>query len=474
MTVALTVGCSETAPPTAPDTTAGFTGVVDHVLIISIDAVRPDHVSAYGYERETTPAIDSVARDGIVFNRAYAQANWTKPSIASLFTGLYQRHHGVTVGSGRVSADGSAQKAVESVPLPAQLPTMAEAFAAAGFRTAGYVENSHLTVNQGFQRGFEDYGRFKPADVYLKDWLSGLDREEKTFSFIHLIGPHDPYDNEDRDFQPYRERFEKYDSPVDFLDLSYKKRNDLTEIDVMQAVSLYDSELAYFDGKQVARLLEWLRSSGRYDDLLIIITSDHGEELYDHGDWAHGHSLYEEVTRVPLIVKLPLSLQQASPSPIRRIDELVELIDLFPTFADLCGLDAPENLDGQSLVNLIANGSDPNLDPVAITEYGRTNDYAIIAAAIVSGDLKMIENYSPEHGPGILGFSRTPEKRFYRVDGMAEHLLPAFGDTPEATEIRDLLISRLGPSNLLALKSEESVRLTKEEVDRLEALGYLE
>ena len=152
------------------------------VLVISVDCMRADHVGAYGYDRDTTPAIDSIARDGIFFDRAYAQANWTKPSVASLMTGLYVRNHGVVVGTDYFDAEGVHKVGANSFPLPDDIPLMSEAFRSAGYRTVGFIENSHLIPAQGFGRGFDTYEKAKPAARYLEDWLVELSPQESFHS----------------------------------------------------------------------------------------------------------------------------------------------------------------------------------------------------------------------------------------------------------------------------------------------------
>lgn len=472
--ICIQLGCARSEPFASPvirDTHPP----VDQILIISIDAMRPDHLSCYGYDRPTTPAIDSVARDGIRFTRAYTQANWTKPAIASLFTGLYQRNHGVTVGSTLIEPDGTVHKGLKTYPLPPGLPVIAETFSASGFRTAGFVENSHIVSAQGFARGFEEYERTKPATRAIQKWLEGLGPDDRAFGFIHLIGPHDPYDRSDLEkYAHYRQRFPRVDSEIDFTNLDYKKRKDLTENDILAARTAYDTELSYFDGEFVAPLLDWLRQTGRYDRFLIVVTSDHGEELYDHQGWAHGHSLFEEVTRVPLIIKLPKSLQISDRASELKADEIVELIDLYPTLADLAGLEGPKNIDGRSLVSLLRGERPVDSMAFAISEYGRSFASHVVAAAIVQGANKLIERYDVPYGPKVSGFGRHAASRSYQLIGMEERPLSGVSAEETTARLKALLDEAVGGDNAVVPYGQLGISLSDEEVEHLKALGYLE
>jgi arylsulfatase A-like enzyme len=442
---------------------------VDRILIISIDAVRPDHLSCYGYPRSTTPSIDRIAEDGILFTHAYAQANWTKPSIASLFTGLYVRHHGVVVGSTFIDTEGNVRKGDISYPLPGHLPVIAEVFRQSGFRTGGFVENSHLVPSQGFARGFETYDRKKPAALNIQRWIESLESTDRVFAFIHLIGPHDPYDRTpDETFSVYR------DQKVDFTNLDYKKRKDLTEEDIREAISLYDSELSYFDGEHVAPLIEWLRNTGRYDDFLILVTSDHGEELYDNHGWAHGHSLFEEVVRVPLIVKLPSRLKNEAVSPGTHLSEIVEIIDIFPTLADLAGINAPADIDGDNISELMFSDRAVDRDAFAISEYGRSFATHVVGATLIQDDLKLIERYHVPFGPKVAGFGRAAESRVYAIDGMSEVALSGDQAQIALSHLRQLLHQTIGADNALSPRLSAEVSLSDEEVEELRALGYID
>jgi arylsulfatase A-like enzyme len=452
--------------------------------------MRADHVGVYGYPRDTTPTIDAVANDGILFERAYAQANWTKPSVASLMTGLYVRNHGVVVGTDYFDEEGVHKVGADSFPVPDDLPLMSEAFLDDGYRTAGFVENSHLVPTQGFGRGFEIYERVKPAAFALIGWLGELLPDESFFAYLHLIGPHDPYDRKDdqRFIDEYRDRFGSFESEIDWTELAYKKKvKSYSEQDLLRARSLYDAELNYYDQEQLAPLITWLKENERYDESLIVITSDHGEELYDHGRWAHGQTLYEEVIRIPLIVKLPSSWTSLAPGT--RLGEIVEQIALFPTLCSLVGCEIPASLDGRPFAELLTGHRLEDEDAFAVTEFGKGVRTQVLASTIIQGESRWIEFYPTSTGPVLRG-PAAPK----REEGHQSALLEAGTDElvsrssgGEFDFVRAFLESLIGPYTLTGHLEEalgtspsiqheliDAVGQDEADLDELRALGYIE
>lgn len=434
-------------------------------------------MSAYGYARETTPAIDSIARDGFLFERAYAQSNWTKPSVASLLTGLYVRRHGVVVGTDYFDDAGRHIVAGNSFPLPEDLPMISEAFADAAYRTAGFVENSHIVPEQGFGRGFEIYEKVGPASRALRKWLDELDDDERFFAYLHLIGPHDPYDGSlgKRFAERYRTRFGEFDSSIDWTDLGYRKTVDaFSREDLLQANALYDAEILYHDQEQIAPVLAWLREQGRYEETLIVVTADHGEELWDHGNWAHGKTLYEEVIRVPLIVKPARSNE--GPRRGGRFTELVEQIDLFPTLCELAGCSAPESIDGRSFAGLILGERTQDPDAYAISEYAKGVRSQIQAVALMSGDKKWIEFHPAKVGPTLAGPRASrgdPHPPPVLLEAGSDRLVePA--DPAAIGPLNALLERVLGPGPEIEHAPVAAVGHSPAELEQLRALGYVE
>ncbi len=324
------------------------------VLLIVVDTVRADHLGVYGSQRPTSPALDARAARGVVFERAFASSPWTLPSFASLYTGQPPAVHGAGTRLGPAPRPNYA-------PLPADLPVLAETLRAAGFATAALVENPFLHPSFGVARGFETYrylfrGFDKPprADRMVEaalQWLAA--RDERPFLLVlHLMEPHAPYDPP----PGVRGLFTAgYAGP---LHLPLASIAPLTAKQVVDSpadrgfvAAAYDEELLGVD-RALAKLFDALEHEAYGERLLVVFTSDHGEELFDHGGFEHGHTLHGELLHVPLVVWTP-GLRAA------RIDAPVSHVDLLPTLLDALGVPPPEGLAGVSLWPLICGGAAP-------------------------------------------------------------------------------------------------------------------
>jgi arylsulfatase len=314
----------------------------DNLVLIVIDTLRQDRVSAYGYERQTTPVLDRLAADGAV---AYglAPTSWTKPSTASILTGLHPLRH---------QAYGEDDK------LPGESLTLAEILHDATVKTFGISANLHITAKWGFDQGFDHfkdmgqlgYGHVADCSSVNEVTVPLLDQlTSPFFLYVHYVDPHVPYDPPAAwDGSPLGEAVSRF-APMDnddFNPLSFRKRPpDL----VAAASDLYDGEVRDVDTR-VGELIEALRAREMLDQTLVVITSDHGEEFEDHGRMGHGHTLYSDQIRVPLIFYAP----ELIPAGTTVAD--VSLLDIVPTTLDLMGLgaqlaDEVSSFDGESVVN---------------------------------------------------------------------------------------------------------------------------
>jgi arylsulfatase A-like enzyme len=348
------------------------------LIVLLVDALRADHVGAYGYPRETTPAIDTLARDGIVFRQAVAASTFTKSSIASLFTGRFPFQHGVYWGSrrddsGAVRADLFGDDAV----------TLAEMLRDRGYLTEAWVQNSHLVSEMGFGQGFVGYrdqqGGAARITRLLERWLGGPGRRYPYFAYVHYIDLHDPYlppppydamfgDPAGRDLDPYR--------GIDlgewgaYLEAVRRGERTVEPERLERLEALYDGQLRAVDDR-IGELLDRLRRLGLYESSLIVVTAAHGDGFGEHGFNSHSTGPYEELVRVPLLVKLPGGRAGGT-----AIDRQVRLVDLFPTLLDAAGVGEagrPE-IAGCSLLPLLRaepGGAVPGRDPacgVAVIE----------------------------------------------------------------------------------------------------------
>lgn len=285
------------------------------IVLISIDTLRADRVGAYGYSRAKTPAIDRLARGGVLVERALSHSPQTLPSHASMLTGRLPFQHGVRDNIG--------------FTLDSSVPTLAEVLGTRGYRSAGFVSAFVLRPETGIGRGFGLFDAALPPPPpgasmgsvrrdgaetveHARRWVAGQ-RDGRFFLFVHLYEPHRPWQ-----------------VPV-----------------TVAGTARYDAAIGYADAL-VGRLLDALAGSGFYDPALVVLVSDHGEGLGDHGEEEHGVFLYDETTRVPFIAKLPSGREAG-----RRVRGPVQLIDLLPTVADAAGASIPSGLEGRSLLPLL-------------------------------------------------------------------------------------------------------------------------
>ena len=265
------------------------------VILVSIDTLRADHLSCYGYERPTTPAIDRLAEDGVLFSNTRSQAPWTLPSHASLFTSLYPSLHGARAFNNMRFLDAGAADRLEPWNL-----TLAELLQAAGYRTAGIASAAWLSETFGLDQGFDvsDVDRSHTASLLVDKAIAWLDQPspEPTFLFLHFFDVHDYSSPE-----PFATRFadESYAGPLrdDVNSIGNNLYDNLSSEDLAYAVAKYDAALRYVD-HELERLFAHLRRTETYDETLVVLTSDHGEEFWEHGAAGHGFGLYDEQLRV--------------------------------------------------------------------------------------------------------------------------------------------------------------------------------
>ncbi|MEM7052246.1 MAG: sulfatase [Acidobacteriota bacterium] len=317
-------------PPASPDR--------PNLLLIVVDTLRRDRLTSYGYERDTTPEIDRLlARRGVVFERAYAQAPWTTPSVASL---LSSRYPGEFLGGPR-----------QVFTVADEVDLVSEHLAAAGYRTAAFLGNPILRPPSGLTRGFETVltsPTMLPAEAISRageGWLAAHGAEP-FFLYLHYIDPHDPWTPPDLDggVSPY---FPEYRGEVSGADVPALRVGamELADpvADLAHLSALYDSEIAYVD-RWIGRLLDGL-SPALLENTLIVFTADHGEELLDHQGWGHASTLYDELVRVPLILRWDGRLPVAE-----RVDDQVRLLDVATTLVAAAGERAPRHWQGKSLL----------------------------------------------------------------------------------------------------------------------------
>jgi arylsulfatase A-like enzyme len=325
-----------------------------NLLLISIDTLRADHLSAYGYERETSPAIDALAGEGVLFENPIAQRGSTWPSLTSILTSMYPRSHGVRSNG---------------VQLEASKRILAEWLQERGYATGAFLTNMTTAPNRGFDVKPE---LPKGADRDLRATQAALrwireQRERPFFAWLHLMAPHHPY----RPRGPRPAGFDtgyrgELDGSHETLHGIYKRREALSQAELAHIVSLYDADVLEADG-HVGLLLDGLDRAELAESTLVVLVSDHGEELYEHNHYFfHSNSIYQSVLRVPLILRLPGVL----PAGL-RVPDVIETVDIAPTVLELLGIPRPSGFEGRSLTERIFAGGVPAPgDAAAFSELG--------------------------------------------------------------------------------------------------------
>lgn len=335
---AMILGAACSAPPAADR---------PNVVVVLLDTLRADHLGCYGYARPTSPNIDRLAAQGLRFTNAVSTSSWTQPAVVSLLTGLLPGSHGL-------DSDEALKAGEPPRVLAPGVTTLAEAFAAAGYATAAITTNVFLNsvfqVDQGFQ--FYGSGPLPAAEVTARGLeLLGALRSDgpgtPAFLYLHYNDIHGPY----RPPTEWANRFRSSErrplseaewERLDYLRLSWGGPVESSPRDLSAYIDRYDACIASTD-QAIGRLRAGLDSLGMGENTILLVVSDHGEEFLDHGGFDHGYTLYDEVIRVPMIVRWPAGFREA-----RVVEESVSLVDLAPTLLDLCGVAAPAGLDGES------------------------------------------------------------------------------------------------------------------------------
>lgn len=318
-----------------------------NVILIGVDTLRPDHLGCYGYPRNTSPNIDELAGEGVLCENVVSQCPWTTPSFGTVFTSLYPTQHGA----------GSLEECLRS-----ESTTLAEILQAKGYATCALVSNPALSPQFGLDRGFEIYdidyhSEGRTADEVtglVLNWLDG-NSGRPFFIFAHYFDPHLSYAPPapfDTLFDPdyggtLGNSFGKGVFP-NIKANNYEALRSLTPADWNHLISLYDGEIAYMD-RSLGVLFRGLKDRKLWASTLIVFLSDHGEEFWEHGGFGHGHTLFNELIRVPLIFSLPATLPSG-----KRLAPQVRLLDVAPTILDLLDADPVSRFEGVSLEPLLS------------------------------------------------------------------------------------------------------------------------
>lgn len=431
------------------------------VLVVLIDTLRADHTSIveHRHGRNTTPFLDALSDESIVFERAYSPASWTRASVASLFTSRLPSSHGCE------DRDGI---------LVPELVTLGEAFQDAGYETHAVITNGNILAKMGFDQGFDAYVHVR--DFPRNDYADALKvREpilqavdgflgEPWFLYTHYVDVHDPYlHHPEADYSP------EYAGDLTGARESlkpYRWTPPPSPEDRQRIIDLYDGEILWFDA-ELKRLFAKLDKRGALDEAWVVITSDHGEGMWDHRIQSHGQEVFEEQIHVPLVIRPPGGLAAR-----RRVTAPISLIDVGPTMLDLVGVEVPRDFEGISWAGFLRGDEDPApARPVIIEELLEN----VEMAAIIDGTDKLIIEY---HNPTTPLASQVKSVRLYdlvanpgerlelSVDARIHRSSRASGLERKLVEaIREATVRRPAPTGDLELSADEEAALR--------ALGYL-
>jgi arylsulfatase len=468
------------APPVVPTAAPG-----PDILVVLLDALRADHCSAYGYARNTTPVLDRLASEGALFEQVYSVSSWTKPVVATLFSGLYPTRH--------------LNHAINA-RLPRRLLTLPEVYSAAGYRTGVFAENNFVSPLFGYDQGVEHFEgsdpavytqtilghllgqvavRFRPIMPLVEmarvldsldpgqrsfsrdgvdlprrvlDWVRGLDESDRFFGYVHLMKPHAPYV-----------------APAEFDGLFSEAGSDgvirpphvegigpfarTPEQDperVRHLVANYDERIRFGD-HQLGQIVDGIRARGR--DPLVVVLSDHGEEFGENGLFDHGHSLQEGAVRVPLVVSWPQRIPAST-----RVVSRNRLLDLPPSLLAWSGLEIPDQFDGEPFAEL---GAGPEPDRPVLLEVEHGPGYR--ARGLMRDGLKLVVS---EQG------SRRAEQLFDLGGDPAErNSIAVPGEDPLVWMIEELQTTFDALRGRATVSERTSIDPATEE--RLRALGYI-
>ncbi len=308
-----------------------------NVICYILDSLRADHLSCYGYERETSPTIDALAEEGVRFEHCVSPSTWTRPVAASILSGLYPVVHGT--------------RTTEDMFAP-PVPTLPEALGELGYTTVGFESMPNINSEFGYDRGFDDYydlfewdeivGKRPNAPQFddgtpltraadlnegFRNWYDQRGDNDPFFALLWSNEPHIPFSPPDG-FREYLDA--EYDGPVNTEPEHFSQYKFVeSEVDRRHLIDLYDCEIRYND-HCMGNLFKFLRSERLYEETMVVVVGDHGEAFWEHDVFGHGTSVppYSEVVRVPGVVRLPDGVAGQS------VEEPVSLIDLYPTIVE--------------------------------------------------------------------------------------------------------------------------------------------
>jgi arylsulfatase A-like enzyme len=442
--------CSEGERQSLPD-----------VIFVTLDTTRVDHIGAYGYFRDISPEIDRFASDAVLYRRAWSTAPWTLPAHASMFTGKHPTSHGAHFnarGGNTTLADAlndTPSREFKANRLGDDQVTLAELLQDAGYETAAFVGGPWLSPVFGLLQG---YG-FKDAEVSafsgrradeLTDravaWIKEVPRDCPLHLLVNYFDPHWPFDP-----PPGYNDLPRAKAPLFVNRAAVNKGNALPPQQQAACIDRYDGEIRFMD-YHFGRLMRTLRQAGRYDGAIIVVVADHGETLGEHGLIGHANWVYEEVLRVPLLVRFPGGRDSGT-----EVNAPVSVVDILPLLASEAGLELPKGVEGVPPGHRTLVLAESFRDAYAMKYLGPRFDRDLVVG--IRWPWKLI--VPDRGGPELYRLDRDPNEQNSRTG------------VPVEEELRKALKSahaQLKPPEMLAPPEGVSPELT----EKLRSLGYIE
>lgn len=413
-----------------------------NVVFIMLDTLRADHLGVYGYERATSPNLDQFASENVLFKFAVTAAPWTPPSVAGMLSGLYPRSHSFMPPNSREEAkDGASMLSPNVLTLP-------EILKAQGYATHAISPNPWITKEFGYDQGFDqfEYHPRAQAEAITKLGIKAIDqlaaKDQPFFVYLHYLDPHDPY-------TPPSSYAKKFQGPL-------KSREYSPEM--QRKIGLYDGEIAYMD-QWLGGLFDHLKEKGLYEDCVIVVIGDHGEQFLEHGNLTHGNQVVNPELHVPLMIRTGATAQK------RIVDYTVSTIDVFPTVLELVGLKAPDGYQSVSLVK----------DEYSSTRGGVLSEIRrkFNQRSFTSYDGKRLVIGSSNESLDVS--SEDPTKNIVALlDSVKDYWEVAPLNNPDLLkELQLEFSSELERSNRLKVKPVVGADVSEEQIKQLESLGYL-
>lgn len=440
--LAVTSGMTGCAPPPSPPS----------ILLVTLDTTRVDHLSCYGYERDTSPNLDALAAESVRFTRAWSTSSWTLPAHASLFTGLYPSSHGVQFDAGSQSG---ASPVLRLPRLDERFETLAERLAARGYQTAAFVGGPWLERTFGLLQGFQHVDDELPdlstagrpaGDLTERAlaWLASADAGRPIFLFVNYFDPHDPYEPPPG--------FDLYPAARMAIPRNWTRRV-LSGWEppprIRKALrDRYDGEIRAMD-HQLGRLLAAVRDRPDGDRTLVIVTADHGESFGEDGFWLHNGSLGEETVRVPLVVRYPDGRDAG-----RVRDDPVQIVDVVPLIAAELGEPLPDGVQGVVPGERTRAYLELRRNPSRVRRFGARYDRDL--EAVIEGDDKLV-------------VANREQSWLHHLDGIEERPVP---DSERKAElVADLEAHR---TRVAIAPASATTEVDPQTAEALRELGYVD